>query len=213
MASLTYGSLGPVNGKVGNLIVSTWKGKPYVKSLPAERKSPPTEKELNNRKKWAMAQAWLRPVTKFVREGFKGYTSTVEGFLAAKSYLLKNAFEGIAPDLTINPALVKVSSGELPLPENIQATLQGNDIVQFTWGTEDIARANRYDQVMLLAYDIENRFSIKTLTGQLRYTGVDTLQLSVVRGQVYHLYVAFVAADRSMQSDSIYLGAVNVKPE
>jgi hypothetical protein len=108
---------------------------------------------------------------------------------------------------------VKVSSGELPLPENIQATLQGNDIVQFTWGTEDIARANRYDQVMLLAYDIENRFSIKTLTGQLRYTGVDTLQLSVVRGQVYHLYVAFVAADRSMQSDSIYLGAVNVKPE
>jgi hypothetical protein len=213
MASLTYGSLGPVNGKVGNLIVSTWKGKPYVKSLPAERKSPPTEKELNNRKKWAMAQAWLRPVTKFVREGFKGYTSTVEGFLAAKSYLLKNAFEGMAPDLTINPALVKVSSGELPLPENIQATLQGNDTVQFTWGTEDIARTNRYDQVMLLAYDIENRFSIKTLTGQLRYTGVDTLQLSVVRGHVYHLYVAFVAADRSMQSDSIYLGAVNVKPE
>jgi hypothetical protein len=213
MASLTYGSLGPVKGKVGNLIVSSWKGKPYVKSLPAERKSPPTEKELNNRMKWTLAHAWLKPVTKFVREGFKGYTPTVEGFLAAKSYVLKNAFEGMAPDLTINPALVKVSFGELPLPENIQATLQGNDTVQFTWSTEDITRTNRYDQVMLLAYDIENRYSIKTLTGQLRYTGVDTLQLSVVRGQVYHLYVAFVSADRSMQSDSIYLGAVNVKPE
>lgn len=50
-----------------------------------------------------MAQAWLRPVTQFVREGFKEYTPTVEGFLAAKSYLLKNAFEGTAPDLTINP--------------------------------------------------------------------------------------------------------------
>jgi hypothetical protein len=212
MGILTYGSLGPVKGKVGNLIVSSWKGKPYVKSLPAERKSPPSEKELSNRKKWAMAHEWLKPVTKFVREGFKGYTPTVEGFLAAKSYLLKNAFEGMAPDLTINPALVKVSSGELPLPENIQATLQGNDIVQLTWSTEDITRINRYDQVMLLAYDIEKRFSITTLTGQLRNTGVDTLKLSAVRGRVYHLYAAFVAADRSMQSDSIYLGMVNMQP-
>lgn len=209
MGRLTYGTLGPVKGKVGNMIVSSWKGKPYVKSLPAERKSPPTEKELINRKKWAMAQAWLKPVTKFVREGFKGYTPTVEGFLAAKSYLLKNAIEGTAPDLIINPALVKVSSGELPLPE-IQASLIEYDIVQFTWSTEGITGSSRYDQVMLLAYDIENRFSKTKLTGQLRYTGVDTLELSVVRGQVYHLYAAFVSADRSMQSDSVYLGMTSV---
>ncbi|OQP65983.1 hypothetical protein A3860_15450 [Niastella vici] len=213
MGSLKYGSLGPVNGKVGNLIVSSWKGKPYVKSLPKERKSMPSEKELINRKKWAMAQAWLRPVTKFVREGFRGYTETVEGYLAAKSCLLKNAFEGVAPDLIINPALVKVSAGELPLPQNMQATLLENHVVQFAWSTEAISRSNRYDQVMLLAYDIENGFSISTLTGLLRYTGADTLQLSAVRGQVYHLYAAFIAADRSMQSDSIYLGAMNVKPQ
>lgn len=213
MGSLKYGSLGPVTGKVGNLIVSTWKGKPYVKSLPAERKSKPTEKELINRKKWAMAQAWLQPITKFVRKGFNGYTETVEGYLAAKSYLLKNAFESVATDLIINPALMKVSCGELPLPPNMLATLQENHVVQFTWSTEEISRSNRYDQVMLLAYDIEHGYAITTLTGQLRYTGADTLQLSVVRGQVYHLYAAFIAADRSMQSDSIYLGAMDVKPK
>ena len=213
MARLTYGSLGPVTGKVGNLIVSSWKGKPYVKSLPRDRKSPPTEKELINRQKWAMAQAWLRPVTQFVREGFKEYTPTVEGFLAAKSYLLKNAFEGAAPDLAINPALVKLSAGELPLPQNLQVNLLDGETAQFSWDTADLSRSNRYDQAMLLAYDVENRFSITTLTGQLRYTGVDTLKLSVVRGQVYHLYIAFIAADRSMRSDSVYLGSINVKPE
>ena len=211
MGSLKYGNVGQINGKVGDVVVSSWKGKPYVKSVPGERKSPPTEKELNNRKKWAMAQAWLKPVTKFVRQGFNGYTPTVEGFLAAKSYLLKNAFEGEAPDFIVNPALVKVSSGELPLPEQITATLIDDFVVQFNWDTENIALPNRYDQVMLLAYNVEKSYPAFKITGQFRSTGVDTLKLSVGRAPgVYHLYVAFVAADRSSQSDSVYLGAVNV---
>ncbi|HEX6430493.1 MAG TPA: DUF6266 family protein [Niastella sp.] len=210
MGSLKYGNLGQITGKVGDVVVSSWKGKPYVKSVPGERKSPPTVKELNNRKKWAMAQAWLKPVTKFVRRGFNGYTPTVEGFLAAKSYLLKNAFEGEAPEFFINPALVKVSSGELPLPEQITAILISDFLVQFTWDTENIGIFNKYDQVMLLAYDIHNSAAFYKLTGQLRTTGTDALQLKSFSNRVYHLYVAFVAADRSTQSDSVYLGAVNV---
>jgi hypothetical protein len=210
MGSIVFGSLGPVKGKVGNIIVSSWKGKPYVKSVPGERKSPPTQKELINRKKWAMAQAWLTPIIEFVRQGFNGYTPTVEGFLAAKSYLLKNAFEGEAPDLIINPALVKVSSGELSLPENIGFSQITAGTIQFTWNTDNINYDNRYDQVMLLAYDVENRYYVLKIIGQFRGTGMDTLQLSLVSHGVYHLYIAFVAADRKSQSDSVYLGAVSV---
>jgi hypothetical protein len=210
MGSIIFGSLGPVKGKVGNIIVSSWKGKPYVKSVPGERKSPPTIKELNNRKKWAMAQAWLKPIKEFVRQGFNGYTPTVEGFLAAKSYLLKNAFEGEAPDFIIDPALVKVSSGELPLPKNIGVSQITAGTIQFTWNIDNIEYDNRYDQVMLLAYDVENRFPVFNITGQFRSTGVDTLQLTVVEPGVYHLYIAFVAADRKSQSDSVYLGTISV---
>jgi hypothetical protein len=211
MASIKYGNVGQINGKVGDVVVSSWKGKPYVKSIPGERKTPPTEKELNNRKKWAMAQAWLRPVTTFVRQGFNGYTPTVEGFLAAKSYLLKNAFEGEAPDFVINPALVKVSCGELPIPENIGFSQITAETIQFTWSTDNIAKPNKYDQVMLLAYNVEKQYPSFNITGQFRSTGADTLKLSVGRAPgVYHLYVAFVAADRSSQSDSVYLGTVSV---
>ena len=210
MGSIVFGSLGPVKGKVGNIIVSSWKGKPYVKSVPGERKSPPTQKELINRKKWAMAQAWLKPIKEFVRQGFSGYTPTVEGFLAAKSYLLKNAFEGEAPDLIINPALVKLSSGELLLPENIGVSKLTTETIQFTWNTDNIDYDNRYDQVMLLAYNVESRYPVFNITGQFRSTGMDTLQLSVYGPGVYHLYLAFVAADRSSQSDSVYLGAISV---
>lgn len=211
MGSIQFGSLGPINGKVGNIVISSWKGKPYVKSTPAERKSPLTQKEIANRKKWAMAHAWLKPVTNFVREGFKGYTITVEGFIAAKSYLLKNAFEGEAPDFIINPALVKVSSGELPLPQHIKATLNANKEIQFSWDTNEMEFANKYDQAMLLAYDIEGGYAYTRLTGQLRMNGSDTLNVQRGFERTLHLYIAFVSANRSARSNSLYLGPMYIE--
>lgn len=209
MARLTYGSIGAVNGKVGNMVVSSWKGIPYVKSLPVKRKSPLTQKEIANRKKWAMAHAWLKPVKDVVREGFRGYTSTVEGFIAAKSYLLKNAFEGVAPDLTINPALVKVSCGDLPLPATITVHAVTNNTIQFNWSTDNSTGKRKYDQVMLLAYDIVNRYAYYHLTGELRKAGSDKVKVRVPEDNVLHLYIAFVSADRSMRSDSLYLGTIS----
>jgi hypothetical protein len=211
MGSIHFGSIGPMSGKVGNIVISSWKGKPYVKSAPGERTAPPTKKEIANRKKWAMAHAWLKPITDFVREGFKNYTETVEGFIAAKSYLLKNAFEGEAPDIIINPALVKVSSGELPLPQNIKVTQNTNKELQFTWNTDDIEYNNRYDQVMLLAYDIEGGYAYKRLTGQLRMNGSDTLNVQRGFERTLHLYIAFVSADRLTRSNSLYLGPMYIE--
>jgi hypothetical protein len=158
-----------------------------------------------------MAHTWLRPVTKFVREGFKGYTPTVEGFIAAKSYLLKNAFEGEAPDLIINPALVKVSYGELALPQNIKFTQISPKEIQFTWDTDDIELTNKYDQVMLLAYDIEGGYAFTRLTGQLRMNGSDIITVQRGFKQTHHLYIAFVSADRSSRSNSLYLGPIYIE--
>ena len=44
--------------------------------------------EVLNRKKFAAAQAWLKPIIDFVRVGFKGYNERFEGFVAAKSWLM-----------------------------------------------------------------------------------------------------------------------------
>jgi len=71
--------------------------------------------EIANRNRFAIAQAWLKPLIGFVREGFKGYSPTVEGFVAAKSFLLRNAIEGEYPDYIINPAKMKLSYGDLPM--------------------------------------------------------------------------------------------------
>jgi hypothetical protein len=64
---------------------------------------------------------------------------------------------------------------------------------------------NDHDQVMLLLYDDKAGYENMKLTGQFRYTGSDELQLPAPAGE-FHVYVAFIAHDRSRQSHSVYLG-------
>jgi hypothetical protein len=212
MAKFEQGIHGPFQGKVGKIIGATWKGIPYMRALPKKRISPPSEKELANRQKWALSQFWLKPICEFVQVGWKGYSVKSEGFVAAKSYLLKNAFEGEAPDMHINPALVKVSAGDLPLPATMEITRLDDLLVQVTWDTAfDVEKAHMGDQVMLLAYNIELQKVIFNLVGQLRKNGSDVLKLPANKPGTYHLYAAFIAHDRSRQSDSVYLGTVEVE--
>jgi hypothetical protein len=62
---------------------------------------------------------------------------------------------------------------------------------------------------MMLAYDIENGKAHFNIIGQFRYVGVDTLYISpAIPERTYHIYASFVAADRSRQSTSVYLGTI-----
>jgi hypothetical protein len=47
------------------------------------------------------------------------------------------------------------------------------------------------------------------LPGQFRSSAVDELKLAQVRKQNYHVYIGFLALDRSSQSNSVYLGKVS----
>jgi hypothetical protein len=210
MATYTEGLFGNIKGRIGNVIGSSWKGKPYLKGSYDKRTKPARKKEQLNRDKFGKAHRWLQPVTEFVRAGFKGYTPTVEGFLAAKSYLLRNAFEGEGDEMRINPALMKVSYGELPLPANISAVKAAPDQLQISWEASGQYTPEAADQVMILAYDIDNGVATYNITGQFRYLGTDTLYIPPATLEMtWHIYVAFVAADRSRQSTSVYLGTIN----
>ena len=88
----------------------------------------------------------------------------------------------MADDVVINPALAKLSSGDLPLP------------------------ATEGDQILMLAYNVEEQEAEYNLVGQTRKTGSDKLELD--EPGTYHLYAAFISYDRSRQSDSVYLGSV-----
>jgi hypothetical protein len=205
MGSLLSGINGPIRGKVGTVIGSSRNGVPYIKGPYKKRTKSISQKEQLNRKKFAAAQAWLAPLLDFVREGFRGYSQRSQGFVAAKSWLLKNAFIGEEGNQHIDPALAKLSAGDLPNPEDIVVTQTETGDLKFTWNAAGDGSGN-FDQIMMLAYDVQRAHAVFNTTGQFRRTGVDILPLDRTNGNNFHVYAAFNAADRSRQSDSIYLG-------
>ena len=210
MARLINGINGDIRGTVGSVVGSSRKGVPYLKGKYKKRKKKITQKEKGNRSKFADSQFWLKPLLDFVREGFKGYSERVEGFIAAKSYLSKNAFEGEQPNIRINPALVKVSFGSLPLSNDLAVERLGDWQFKFSWDPANVDGGDPKDQIMMLAYDIEHKMAWYTTTGQFRNVGSDTLNIPPVKGRTYHLYCAFNGVDRKSQSHSVYMGAISV---
>jgi hypothetical protein len=203
MAKYLQGIIGAFSGKIGPVIGTSRNGVPYMKGRGNPRTGPVGEKEAENRNKFAIGHTWLKPLLEVVRVGFKGYSRTTYGYNAAKSYNFKNAME----NGQMIPALVKLSSGDLPLPETLSATLQEDYKFQFTWSTEYTRLASRKDQIMVLVYHPESNTAIYEIHGAFRQTGSQTFNVvSDFKDKKIHVYAAFIAADRSRQSDSIYLG-------
>ncbi|MBS1566582.1 MAG: hypothetical protein JST39_19515 [Bacteroidetes bacterium] len=209
MGRLISGINGPIVGKVGAVVGSSRNGKPYLKGPYKDRTTNVSEAELGNRAKFRTSQIWLKPLKEFVREGFKSFRLTSGAFLAAKSYLQRHALEGSGVTLSVNPALVKLSTGPLPLPANLTVSKTSPDQLLFSWDTEGIEGDRRYDQVMMLAYDVANGKAYQNVTGQFRTAGADILTVVLSNEEVvFHVYAAFTSGDRETQSESVYLGAI-----
>lgn len=110
MGKLIDGINGPFLGKVSAGIGSSWKGIPYIKGPYKKRTGKSSEGERGNRNKFAIAQRWLQPTLDFVREGFKNYSPTVDGFPAAKSWgIVSQGFKPEVPLLSYKPDAVNLS--------------------------------------------------------------------------------------------------------
>jgi hypothetical protein len=210
MAKLITGINGPIEGKVGTVIGSSFRGVPYIKAAPGKKPAKRTPDEALNQSSFSSLHYWLQPIIPFLREGFRDYSETVFGFNAAKSFNLKHAFKGDRSNKALDPSLVQVSDGDLPLPSYASVEKSGNYTLQFTWDASTESFDAKRDQVMMLAYDDVKKIYRWVLLGQFRSAGTDTLELEATTGCNYHVYMAFVAHDRSRRSKSVYLGRVEV---
>jgi len=120
---------------------------------------------------------------------------------------MKNCIHVIHEEIQIDPALVKINSGNLPLPENIKCTLQERNTFRISW-TPAREPGFLHDQVMVMAYD-QKHSAYEVVLGGDRTSG-EILVPVHSSPYPYHVYLNFIAADRSRQSDSVYLGDFQV---
>ena len=206
MARFKDGILGGFTGKVGTVVGVKNGDAYYMRSLPKKR-TKFTEKELINQAKFKLVQDYLRPIKELLTVGYKGYFTKTGGYRAAVAYTRKYTLVADDAGFYIDPALFKISGGDLEPALNPQVVLEDSGSLSFSWENTTGAK-NSADQLLVLVYNYEKHESLSIIfNGAYRNAGSFSLAIpSEFKGKEVDIYIGFVAADRSSQSNSQYLG-------
>ena len=210
MARIKNGILGAFSGKAGPVVGYMIGDEAYMRGLP--RKKTYTDAERLNQKKFKLVQDYLEDLKDLLKVGFKGYYTKTGGFRAAVAYTRKVALVTDDAGFYIDPALFRFSGGDLPVAVDPAVALIEPLKMRIDWNAEELPHEIKSDQLMLLIYDAD-AYKSKSLIfgGPFRRAGTLTVELpEYFKGKELDVYIGFVAADRSRQSDSQYLGRVSV---
>ncbi|MDC8001519.1 DUF6266 family protein [Aequorivita todarodis] len=209
MGKIPQGILGSLSGKVGSIIGGSWKGIDYIRIKPASVANPRTEGQVNQRNKFTITLEYLQATSDFIKVGYKAFAVKKTEFNAAMSYVLNNAVGGIAPNFTIDYSLALLSRGSLSSVLNGSTDLATPGQVTFDWDDNSAeGNANATDKAMVLVYNPSKKESVSILDGADRTVGSQVINIpNTYAGDTVELFMAFVSADGTQVSNSVYLGS------
>ena len=212
MAIIKQGVLGAFSGKVGTVIGTSWKGIAIIRGIAASIANPRTPAQLEQRAKFSLVVKFLRPITAFLRIGFKSAALKMSAFNAAMSYNLDHAVTGIYPDFTLDYTKLRVTQGNLPGALNPAAVSVVAATVAFTWEDNSLdAETMANDKVVLLVYNPTKGQSVNAIGNMTRTDGAQSVVVpDSFSGDEVQCYISFINANESVVSDSLYVGSVLV---
>ena len=208
MAIINGGILGGFRGKIGTVVGVSNGETFYMRSRVRTRKTL-SQLELINQAKFKAVLNHLQPVKELVKAGFKDHYTKTGGYRAAFAYNRKHALASDDDGFYIDPALFRISGGNLPGAVDPVVDLE-NGQLEITWSNEGVDTGRNSDQMMVLAYDRENARALTRIFDGA-YRRALSFQMEVpayMLNTELDIYIGFLAADRSAQSDSQYLGRV-----
>lgn len=212
MGTFKQGVFGGFSGAIGNVVGGSWKGINYMRVLPSKVSNPQTDRQLDQRMKFALIGKLLKPLSQFLKIGFKNYAVKMTAFNAAMAYNLHYAIVGAFPEYSINYANVMVTSGSLPpaLNQAVQSTTTG--IVEFSWtdNSTEIS-ASPLDKTMLVVYNPLKNQAVCVIDEGVRAGSPQMITVpNSFLGDQVHCYIGFSTADELELSNSNYAGAITI---
>ncbi|ACU04220.1 DUF6266 family protein [Pedobacter heparinus] len=209
MGRYKNGITGPVRGKIGNVVGSTWRGIAVLKSLAEPSTKAPSEKQLNQRFVFAMVNAWLKPLRDLIWIGFQIFTGTKTPMNGAVSLLLKEAVTGNSREnYAIDFAKVILSRGELLISLIKQVLVLIDSVLQIKWENPSASvfcQAN--DKATVVVYNnAKQKFVIFKDVAKRADEQVDLQLPADFAGDAIHAWMHYVSMEGDAVSTSVYIG-------
>ena len=207
MGILKNGILGPMQGKIANVVGYDLNGQPILRTI-GKRTKPLTDKQKNTNQQMKVIMDFIKGMKPLLQTGFnplaKGTTCNYHNLTI--KYNLPNAVTGFYPNVYVDYANFVISKGNLPQPVSPAMTFNDDKIV-VTWDTSQLQWPENTDRIMILAYAPATKAQTFTYSGAMRNAGQESLLIPAhMQNQLLHVYISFVSDDRTRAADSLYLG-------
>lgn len=210
MAKINKGIFGPLTGKIGNFIGSTWMGIPYLKKAPVKDKKPkrsPAQKASSQ--KFGYVSQWLVPFHPFITVGFSCLAIRKTAISAALSSIYNSVFSGVMPGLKVDYSKMEISKGSLRGLSNASIICLKNNTMSIKWDPNPGPSARFNDQLIVVFYS--EKFEMTDgLVGNVNRADkehVFSLNETLI-GQPLHAYMAVISYDRKKTSNTTYVGLI-----
>jgi hypothetical protein len=211
MGTIKQGILGEFSGKVGTVIGGSWKGIDYMRAQAQNVHNPKTEGQMSQRSKFAQTFELLKPITAYVRVGFKTYASKQTVFNAAMSYNVKNAFSGTYPNFVFEPSQALVSRGTLEGASGCALTV-GVGTMSITHRTVAKGNGQATDRTMPLVFNIDKGEAVFSTNASACEDGSVSLSIPADwADDSCHVYLRFISEDGKEVANSVYVGQITAQ--
>ena len=204
MAKFNKGILGGFSGSVGPVIGGSWKGIPYMRSKPGKYSYPPTEKQSRYWIKFAAQISFTKSLMhSIIKPIWDQKAVRMSGFdLFVKTN--KNVYDDTGA--ICNFSTLKLSLGDLPLPNNIAVAnaAGGNGDIYITWSDNSgVGIAAATDRLSVVTLNGNEPVVFKELTFT-RGEQHATIKLPYKTGDMVHVYLFFGDAKNAIYSESFH---------
>lgn len=205
-------------GSIGELIIYTVKKKVRIRSKPAQYKDKKSKKQVAQRSSmkgtirlyqmldWAFMPSWRERTKDMDMSGYN-------------LFIKENIKNVVSEDCLVDPALLKISVGDLPIPKKFTLSKEENGDFVLCWDLdgENIDCMHYDDQLQIGVYgrDADNKeMEISYLKNVIPYRSACQcrFQLPEDKEGTLHLYACFKCPYTNEYSDSVYLGSLEAAP-
>lgn len=198
-----------LSGKLGNAVyVKLKNGQTILRSMPKVNPDKRTPAQLRNQERFRLIHKFCAQFKQhLIPRIWNDYSAKDNGYnLFVKTNAPAFGPDGELPDLT----KIRLSTGDLPLPEQMQAQLETEEPgrIKVSWQQSfHQGGSTLLDELMVITAG-EEKFSEVKVTGLTRKTLGGSLVLPDQPANVTHLYLFFASQDGRHYSDSTCLEVV-----
>lgn len=212
MAIIKSGQVGDFNGKIGQVVIATWRDLTVGRSIPKKSTKPPTQEQIDQRSVFLSVIKFLKLIKPTIKIGYPG-TGSLTPMNAAVKYHLTNAITGVSPHRAIDYSKVVLSVGDLNSVQDAAVVGVTGNTMNITWELDEIDQigASPEDDVYMLFFSptLGSTVTISSVAERSALAGHVKMPKAFI-GSSVHVWMFLVAVDGKSVSNSIYLGLKSV---